>query len=155
MPRTHSAAVRIAVHEVYGHALRGHQDSITESEGFASLLEQLVGDKFVFRRSYRYLAAALGWGVFGTPMTFRQVYEIIWRTMVITGTYSLQEAQMYAFDECTRVFRGGVPSLPGAIYLKDSTYFDANIRMWRNLKEHPLQYNEFVDVIEGRRRILS
>ena len=154
-PRTHNAAVRIAVHEVYGHALRGHQDSVAESEGFAILLEQLLESQFKFRRSYRYLAAALGWGTFGTPLSFRQVYEIIWRAMVIVGTYPPKKARMYAFDECARVFRGGVPSIPGAVYLKDGVYFDANVRMWQRLKDRPLDYNEFIDVIEGRRRILS
>ncbi len=155
IPRTHKAAIRIATHEVYGHALRGHQDSVAESEGFAILLEQLLDDRFKFRRSYRYLAAALGWGTFGRPLSFRQVYEIIWRAMVIVGTYSSEKARIYAFDECARVFRGGVPAVPGAVYLKDGAYFEANVQMWQQLKEHPITYNEFVDAIEGRRRILS
>lgn len=154
-PRTHRAAIRIATHEVYGHALRGHQDSVAESEGFAILLEQLLDDRFKFRRSYRYLAAALGWGTLGTPLSFREVYEIIWRAMVIVGTYPPEKARVYAFDECARVFRGGVPAVPGAAYLKDGTYFEANVQMWQRLKEQPVNYSEFVDLIEGRRRILS
>ncbi|HEX6415973.1 MAG TPA: hypothetical protein VFZ62_00415 [Candidatus Saccharimonadales bacterium] len=155
VPRTQNAAIRIAAHEVYGHALRGHQDSVAESEGFAILLEQLLAERFKFRRSYRYLAAALGWGTIGRPLSFREVYEIIWRAMVIVGTYPEEKARIYAFDECARVFRGGLPAMPGAVYLKDGTYFDANVQMWQCLKEQPLDYNEFIDLVEGRRRLLS
>jgi hypothetical protein len=154
IPRTSRGAVSIAAHEVYGHALRGHQDSVAESEGFAILLEQLLDDTLKLKRSYRYLAAGLGWGTLGNPMTFREVYEIIWRAMVITGKYKIKRAKVHAFDECTRVFRGGDPRFPGAVYLKDAMYFEANVRMWRQLESAPLEYNEFVDLIEGRRKIL-
>jgi hypothetical protein len=155
LPRTRPAADRIVVHEVFGHALRGMQSTVGESEGFAILLEQLLDDRFKFRRSYRYLAAGLGWGALGRPMTFREVYEIIWRAMVIVGTYKEAKAKKYAFDECARVFRGGLADVPGAVYLKDSVYFAANIAMWQRLGEAPLSYEQFVDVIEGRRKILS
>lgn len=154
-PRTREAVARIVAHEVYGHALRGHQDSVVESEGFAILLEQLLGERFKFRRSYRYLAAGLAWGCIDHQMTFRQTYEIIWRAMVIVGTYDEQKAKGHAFDECARVFRGGNPAIAGAVYLKDGVYFDANVAMWRQLRSEPLTYNEFIDVIEGRRRILQ
>lgn len=154
-PRTHEGALRIVTHEVYGHALRGHQDTVAESEGFAILLEQLLDDRFKFRRSYRYLAAGLGWGSLGSPMTFREVYEIVWRAMVIVGIYGEKEAKANAFNECTRVFRGGRPDIAGAVYLKDSVYFEANIAMWQKLSEKLLEYNEFIEVIEGKRRILT
>lgn len=154
-PRTHEGALRIVAHEVYGHALRGHQDTVAESEGFAILLEQLLDDRFKFRRSYRYLAAGLGWGSLGKPMTFREVYEIIWRAMVIVGLYREKEAKEHAFNECVRVFRGGRPDIAGMVYLKDSVYFEANIAMWQKLSEKLLEYNEFIEVIEGKRRILA
>ena len=154
-PRKRKAAARIVAHEVYGHAVRGHQSSIAESEGFGVLLEQLIDERFMFRRSYRYLAASLAWGVMGEPVAFRQLHEIIWRIMYLVSGYDIDDAKRHAFDECVRVFRGGEPSIAGAVYMKDSLYFDANIRMWQFLISKPMQYNEFIDVIEGRRRILS
>ncbi len=155
MPRTRRASERIAVHEVYSHALRGPQDSIAESEGFALVLEQLLGKEFKLRRSYRYLAASLAVGCFGKEMTFRQVYEIIWRLMIISSRYNEEKAKKCAFDECYRVFRGGRPDIPGAVYLKDITYLQSNIDMWNMLMLRDFSYNEFVDIIEGRRTILK
>jgi hypothetical protein len=154
-PRNVTAARRIAYHEVLGHALRGPQNSLAESEGVAIMLEQLTDSQFRMRRSYRYLAVALGWGALGTPMTFRAVYEVLWRLMVIGSSRSEGVAKSYAYDECCRAFRGGRPDIAGAVFLKDATYFDANIRVWEVLTSSKLGYNEFVDVIEGRRTIIS
>jgi len=153
-PRSFQSAEKIVFHEVYGHALRGKPRSVVESEGFATLLEQLVDDRFKLVRSFRYLAVALGWGLLGRPMTFREVYEIIWRGMVISGRYDEVSAKSHAFDECVRAFRGGRPDVPGAVFLKDSVYFKANLDMWEVLERQPLDYNEFKDVIEGRRALL-
>jgi hypothetical protein len=155
MPRKMLASERIAVHEVYGHAMRGPQKSIAESEGFALVLEQLLGKKFRFRRSYRYLAASLGWGCFGERMDFLQVFEVIWRLMVVSSGYNEESAKQFAFDECQRVFRGGRSDLPGAVYLKDICYFAANINCWAVLSKKDIDYEEFVDFIEGRKTILS
>lgn len=152
-PRTPKAALRIAVHEVYGHVVRGSMGTVHESEGFAVVLEQLLDTRFRFRRSYRYLAIALGWGVYGKPMTFRQVHEVLWRLMIISSCYSKDVAKEYAFHECVRAFRGGRPDLAvGAVYLKDAVYFASNIAVWQRLTELDLAYGEFVDMIEGRRK---
>ncbi len=152
-PRTPKAVLRIAVHEVYGHALRGPQPSLLASEGFALVLEQLTSQEFRLRRSYRYLAASLGWGIMKKPMDFRQVYEILWRLMVIGSRYDPIKAKQYAFMECSRVFRGGRPDLPGAIYLKDAVYLSANLKVWNWLMKHNIDYDYFIDIIEGRRII--
>jgi len=154
-PRSLSAVQRIAVHEVLGHAVRGPQQKLEESEGFAIVLEQLTKPSFAFRRTYRYLAVALGWGVLGGPRNFREVHEILWRLMVIQSKYSVEIAKQYAFDECYRAFRGGRPDIAGAVFLKDAVYFSANIRMWKVLMKQELSYNEFKDIIEGRRTVLS
>jgi hypothetical protein len=153
-PRSSSAVRRIATHEVLGHALRGSQASLAESEGFAIVLEQLTKPRFSLRRTYRYLAVALGWGVFGAPMYFRQVYEILWRLMVISSKYSPEIAKQHAFDECYRAFRGGRPDIAGAVFLKDAVYFAANVEMWKVLSGRQRSYNEFVDIIEGRQTVL-
>lgn len=154
-PRTPKAAERIIVHEVVGHAVRGLQDTMAESEGVAVLFEQLLTPRFKFRRTYRYLAASLGWGEAGGPRTFREVYEIIWRLMVIASHYSEENAKSHAFDECVRVFRGGRPDIAGMVFLKDTIYFAANAQVWQELQSQPLAYNEFVDIIEGRRKVLK
>lgn len=154
-PHTVKAKKRIVTHEVYGHALRGPQMSISEAEGFAIVLEQLTSPSFKYRRSYRYLAVALGWGVLGSPMTFRQVFEILWRVMLIGSNYSRLQARQFAFDETYRAFRGGRPEIAGSVFLKDSIYFDANIAIWNVLIDQEFSYNEFVDIIEGRRTLLS
>ena len=155
VPRTMRAKNRIILHEVYGHALRGPQSTLAESEGFAIVLEQLVGTSFKYRRAYRYLAVALGWGVLGRPMTFREVFEILWRVMVIGSSYSKQQAREHAFDEATRAFRGGRPDIAGAVFLKDALYFDGNLAMWDALISNKLSYNKFIDIIEGRRVLLT
>lgn len=144
---------RVVVHEVYGHALRGQRTSVEESEGFALLLEQLTQDNYFILRSYRYLAACLGWGVLGKRMNFREVYEIIWRLMSLTGLYGEDDAKKFAFNECARVFRGGRNDLPGAVFLKDAIYLKANVAIWEKLANNLMEYNEFVDIIEGRREI--
>jgi len=152
-PRKVMAVGRIVAHEIYGHALRGPSKSLSESEGFALAIEQLTGSRFKFRRAYRYLAASLGWGVFGKPMNFREVFEIIWRLMFISSGYSENKSKEHAFDECCRVFRGGRPDIAGAVYLKDTIYFDANIKVWNFLDAKKLDYEKFVDIIEGRSTI--
>ena len=152
--RTPSAARRIAVHEVLGHALRGEQGSMEESEGFAILLEQLTKINFSYSRAYRYLAVALGWGVMGSPMTFREVHEVLWRLMVIYSKYSEQNAKKYAFDECFRAFRGGRPDIAGAVILKDAVYFQSNVNMWAELSKNVMTYDEFIECIEGKRKVL-
>ncbi len=155
-PRKKGAAEYIAVHEVYGHALRGSRSTLDESEGFAVLLEQLLANRFEYRRSYRYLAVSLGWGVLGYPMTFRQVFEILWRVMALGSGYSADDAKSHAFDECYRAFRGGRPDLAGAVCLKDGIYFRANMMMWNVLENDvDISYDKFVDIIEGRVELLS
>ncbi len=153
-PRSPSAVQQIIFHEVYGHALRGVRGNEYESEGFATLLEQLTRGRFTTVRSYRYVAAAIGWGVFGKPSTFREVYEVVWRLMVLRGRYDQKNAKNHAFDECVRVFRGGLPDKAGAIFLKDTVYLAGNTLVWRALMENPPTYSEFVAMLEGRRSIL-
>lgn len=150
VPRRRLSINMIVAHEVYGHAVRGVRESMAESEGFAIVLEQLLAPRFAYRRTFRYVAAALGWGVDGRPRTFRQVYEIIWRLMVVVGRYDEATAKSHAFDECARVFRGGRPDVPGAVYLKDMVYFAANVEIWQQLDKRRLSYNEFITFIEGK-----
>ncbi|MCB9822968.1 DUF1704 domain-containing protein [Candidatus Nomurabacteria bacterium] len=154
-PRNIRATYRIVAHEIYGHALRGPQDDLKESEGFAILLEQLLDKKFKPRRMFRYLAAALGWGTTTDSMDFCAVYEIIWRSMVILSKYSEIDAKRHAFSECARVFRGGRPDIPGAVYLKDTLYFSANMLFWQEFEKSTISYNDFMEIANGSKKVLS
>jgi len=146
-----SSVRQIAVHEVYGHALRGKNTSSFENEGIATVLEQLTGNCLRPRRSKRYLAAAYAWGVDGKPRTFRETWRKLWPSMPYR---TKRKKKSYAYDECVRVFRGGRPDIPGAVYLKDTAYFRANVAVWHVLAKKPLPREEFIDIIEGRRKIL-
>ncbi len=149
-PRTKNAKMRIVAHEVYGHARRGRVDSLGENEGFAVLIEQLVGGVFKYRRAYRYLAGTLAY----QGNSFRTVFEVIWRLMVIASDYTDENARSHAFNECTRIFRGGLMEEGGAVFLKDTIYFSANLALWKVLSRQLLSYDEFTDIIEGRRVVL-
>lgn len=154
-PRTQKSIMQIVLHEVYGHALRGQSDSELESEGFATLLEQLIDGVYTTKRSYRFLAAAIGWGVFNnTPHDFREVYEVIWRLMIIHGRYDEMQAKSHAFDECVRVFRGGVPRMAGSVYLKDTVYYMGNVLVWQKFSQITPTYEQFVDMLEGRKKVI-
>lgn len=154
-PRNIRATYRVIAHEVYGHIMRGAQSTARESEGFAVLLEQLLDRRFKPRRMYRYLAASLAWGTPTEAMDFCQTFEIIWRCMVILSEYTTDDARKYAFYECARVFRGGRPDIPGAVYLKDTLYFSANIDFWRVFNSDSISYNEFMDIACGVRQVLK
>jgi hypothetical protein len=150
----------VAVHEVYGHALRESSKlklSIADSEGWSVLLEQLNEGQFRLRRSYRYLAATLGWGLAtGEPLDFRCTWEVIWRLMSLSRRYEhiSEDVKSFAMSEVTRVFRGGRPDLPGAVFLKDTAYFKGNIDIWHALSQNYHTYEDFVDILEGRKKLL-
>jgi hypothetical protein len=154
LPRSVTRKRQIVMHEVYGHALRGQQGDVNESEGFAILLEQLVFERYSSRRTYRFLAAALGWGSVDHPRNFIDTYEILWRVIVSGGHYDETDAKAHAFSECLRVFRGGKPDIPGAVFLKDSLYFKANLAIWQRFEQMTPSYEDFVDFIEGKRKVL-
>lgn len=152
--RNDEGRIKIVLHEIYGHALKGQVDSIAESEGFAGVLEQLASAEYRTFRSYRYLAGALGWGVLGKPMNFNEVYEVLWRVIEIGGRYTGEDAKKYAFIECSRVFRGANPSVAGAVFLKDTMYYTGNILVWKALEKSNPSYEEFCEMIEGKRKVL-
>jgi len=146
---------RTVVHEVYGHVNRSlthRRFSLAESEGFAVLIEQLLRPVYSMQRSYRYLAIAAAWGTLGRPMNFREVYEILWRAMRIVGGHPERDAKLKAYNECARAFRVGRADLPGAVFTKDLAYFEGNIKAWHYLASNQFTYNEFVDMLEGRKK---
>jgi hypothetical protein len=153
--RTRKRRLQVVCHEVYGHVGRNMErtsptSNIRESEGFAVLLEQLLETKFSTKRALRYLTVAAGWGALGRPMDFRETFEIVWRAMVILSSYSEEVARHKAFHECVRAFRGGRPDVPGAVFTKDTAYFEGNVAVWNQLEKRILSKEEFVALLTGR-----
>ena len=149
----------IALHEIFGHAMRetgAKADNAESSEGWAVLLEQLNSHSLKTKRAYRYLAAALATGAYnGKELNFTDTFAVIWRLMSLSGRYNLTQAKSHAFDEVARVFRGGRPDLPGAVFLKDTAYLKGNLDTWDAIEKRTIDYTDFVDIIEGRKEILG
>lgn len=153
-PRDVLSYKRIAAHELLGHALRGRPFNELEHEGVALVFEQVVEDLFKPRRMYRYLAASLGYGADGIPRDFHEVYEVIWRCMLVAGRYNQKQAKKHAFDETLRVFRGGLPEQKGAVFLKDMIYFDSNIKTWRQFNADASS-STIIAVLSGKKQGFS
>jgi hypothetical protein len=154
-PRTPKRLLQVVAHEVYGHVGRNIDGTlpagnIMESEGVAVLLEQLLEGRFSAKRSLRYLAVAAGWGTLGRPMDFRETFEIVWRAMIILSSYPEAVARHKAFQECVRAFRGGRPDIAGAVFTKDTAYFEGNIAVWKKLEERILSKAAFDALLTGQ-----
>jgi hypothetical protein len=153
--RTRKRRLQVVCHEVYGHVGRNLDrrtptGNILESEGFAVMLEQLLEPTFSTKRALRYLAVAAGWGALGKPMDFRETFEITWRAMVILSSYPEKVAREKAFQECVRAFRGGRPDIAGAVFTKDTAYFEGNIAVWKQLEKRILSKEAFAKLLMGR-----
>jgi hypothetical protein len=118
-------------------------------EGLALVLEQLFSARFMYKRTIRYLAVCLGYGVDGVWRNFRQVHEILWRAMVILGN-APEVAKERAFYETVRAFRGGLPDVAGMAYIKDKIYLEENLLVWRQLEKRMLSPEEFTKLFQGR-----
>ncbi len=126
---------QVVMHEVFVHAARAHkyEDIMPEDvfeEGLAILAEQLYAPQFGLKRSFRYMAIALGWGVDGCPRDFSETFQTLWPIIKEAGKHSTEEAKMRAFDECVRAFRGGLPNVAGAVLTKDIVYMEGNVGLW-------------------------
>lgn len=153
VPQSAMRLRQVVGHEIFLHVRRAllhqHHQSPAVEEGVAIVVEQLLDRRFVYRRLLRYLAAALAWGVDGRPRTFSETFEIIWRAVVIVGNIPEQDAKRRAFRECTRIFRGGVPEVAGAAFIKDKVYFEANLAVWQRLENATLSKDEFLKFLDG------
>ncbi|MDO4979023.1 MAG: DUF1704 domain-containing protein [Candidatus Saccharibacteria bacterium] len=156
-PRAYAA---IALHEIYGHALHPVEKPATTnllkaSEGYAIFLEQLVHPNFRIHRSLRYLALSFAFGLTdGTPKNFRDTYNVLYDFCIKNSGKDYpsiypKDIEHRVFLETARIFRGGRPDLPGAVFTKDLIYFEGNIAIWQSLNERPLQFYEFYDIIKG------
>ncbi len=136
----------LLAHEYFGHIKRAQnaerigfgllQSGLPDygyfEEPFASLLGRVLGvnqQKIRPRGRELYLAVALAKGhVTGQPLNAPQVYEILWRYLMLrgrkTGSMSTQDYQQQARTLTLRVFRGTPGTIPGLVLTKDIAYFE-------------------------------
>jgi len=150
---------QLIAHEVYGHARRyelGNVDTGNfEEEGVAILLEQLLAKRFIYKRMIRYLTACFSWGVDGKPRNFIETYTIMLPIVkIITGNND-KDSEKKCFQECIRVFRGGLPAEKGAIFPKDKIYLESNMYVWEKLSDNLLNKEDFASLLEKRSTIYS
>lgn len=149
---------QIILHEVGCHVQKSmaagpdwHYTRFNENdEGLAIVLEQLLEPRFSHKRSLRYLAMSLALGLDGKKRNFREVYEILWRASYIVGKYNSDTAKKKAFYETSRVFRGGLPKVRGAVFIKDKIYLEGNMNIWKALEAKHLKQDDFRDLFIKR-----
>lgn len=153
-PYTQKRAKQVVAHEVFVHVRRAilHNDMISpaDEEGVGILIEQLINKKFQYKRLMRYLSAALAWGYDGHPRTFSETYEVLFKAfMIIINPNNEKLARERAFAETARIFRGGLPAVAGAAYIKDKVYFETNLEIWDKLDDKKLTSKQFINMIDG------
>lgn len=145
---------QVVAHEVGGHvqrALHNVSDMLRdEEEGLAIMLEQLVAKRFMHKRAMRYLALGFALGLDGKQRDFCETYSIMVDAMQRLGKTE-DNAKRSAFYETVRVFRGGFPGIPGAVYIKDKVYLESNLRVWQKLGQASLEQADFAHLFVGDR----
>jgi hypothetical protein len=152
-PQSNLRLRQLIAHEVGGHVYRAlygnhHHSTRVDEEGLCIVLEQLQQKNFSYKRSMRYMAICLAWGIDGKPRTFSQVYEIMWRAFMLLG-HNKNQAKARAFNEVVRTFRGGVPERAGMCFIKDKIYLESNIAVWQNLENNRLDATDFKELMAG------
>jgi hypothetical protein len=111
-------------------------------EGLAIVAEQLMSKNFFHKRTMRYYGLCLAMGVDNIPRSFSDTYKEVRSAMQELG-YMEEEASKRAFYEVARIFRGGFPEVPGAVFLKDKVYLESNINIWKALEKQLLEPDQF------------
>lgn len=155
VPGSAARLQQIVLHEVGIHVRRTLMRAdvspfANDEEGVAILVEQLLANRFIYRRLLRYFAAALAWGADGKPRTFREVFHIVWPAAMIVGHHTAEAAANLAFGECARVFRGGIPARAGAAFCKDKIYLEHNLTIWEQLEDNKLDERKFLTFLYGK-----
>jgi hypothetical protein len=153
-PNTVIRAKQLVAHEVFVHVrrvvLHNSISSPVDEEGVGIIMEQLIVKSFHYKRLMRYLAAALAWGFDGRPRDFKETYEaLLLGFKLVINPSNEQLAKERAFAETVRIFRGGVPSVAGAAYIKDKIYFESNLKIWSKLEGKKLTSEQFINMIDG------
>lgn len=146
--------MQVVVHEVVGHIYPSLYRSTSDvydselEEGLAIVLEQLLHERFMHRRTMRYLAICLALGVDGTPRAFNEVFNMLTEAFQALG-HSSDQARQRAFSETTRAFRGGIPAEPGMAYVKDKIYLEGNVRVWKYLDAQNIDAEQFKNILRN------
>lgn len=143
---------QLIMHEIGTHVQRGLHcvtEQAADEEGLAIMTEQLLAKRFIHKRAMRYLALGYALGLDNDmPKDFCDTYACMVEAMQRLGKDN-EQAQASAFYETTRVFRGGIPSVPGAVYIKDKIYLESNLRLWQTMSKNKLTAANFVKLFRG------
>lgn len=161
---------KTAVHECFGHALRifltGQQTeplkqqsqagNLAFEEGFATGLEQVVsGEKRIAGVQY-YLSLGLQLGLdrAGEKRDFRDIFEVVWRRIVVDNLAAgkepeIEKARESAYLQCMRTTRGG------ALDARDISYFTGAKKAYTWMNEiaalpEPERLEAIATVFSGR-----
>lgn len=126
-----------SIHEIIGHAMRSHnalkqEDPLKQGvfpgnlefeEGLATGLEQVFGAQKRIAGEQYYLSLGLQQGLDqnGKKRTFREVYEILWRRLLVIGSDTdATDAKNKAYTQVMRTTRGG------SLDARDISYFNGS-----------------------------
>ncbi|MCA9361704.1 DUF1704 domain-containing protein [Candidatus Kaiserbacteria bacterium] len=133
-------------HEIKTHAARringersrlqllglGLDRSHKAEEGIATYAEQQITGASEFAGIPRFLSVALAKGLSGEKLDFRRTHSIMSDYRFLSSTKentTPEQAQVIAYDDCVRIFRGTTCDTPGTVYSKDMAYFE-NRAIW-------------------------
>jgi hypothetical protein len=105
---------------------------IKAEEGIATYAEQQVTGAKEFAGIPRFLSIALAKGLSGEKLDFRKTHSIMSDYRLLSSPKkdtTREHAQIIAYNDCVRIFRGSTCSTPGAVYPKDMSYF-SNRAIW-------------------------
>jgi hypothetical protein len=147
----------IAAHEIGTHVARrenGEKTSmkligygldriVAAEEGIATYREQMLREDDSFSGFLAYLKIGLVLGLDGKKRGFREVYDVMYHYSLMRNdrkedrATKIERAQNLAWDSCVRTFRGTTGQTPGACHLRDVSYREGNIAIWRLVRDHP------------------
>jgi hypothetical protein len=108
--------IKTGIHESLGHASRQPigLDNLAFEEGIGVALEQIISrqKRIPGEQYFTSLGLQLGLDRDGNKRSFREVYEILWRRIILDDvekerTVDIQEAKHKAYKQCMRTTRGG------------------------------------------------
>lgn len=107
-------------------------------EGVATYAEQQVTGAKEFAGVPRFLSVALAKGLNGEKLDFRKTHSIMSDYRLLSSPkkdVTPEQAQVTAYNDCVRIFRGTTCTTPGAVYPKDMSYF-GNRAIWTLVSEN-------------------
>ncbi len=147
-------------HEIKTHALRRHNGEhsklkllglgldryIKGEEGVATYAEQQVTGAKEFAGIPKYFAITVAKGFDGKPRDFRETFKVMKNYYLVVfkdGEDLNKRAEISAWKDCVRIFRGTTGKTPGAVYTKDLAYFTGNKDIWHLVSKNSDVVNTF------------